>query len=59
MPLQTFYEYNRLCKHIYIWLNGACIKLSLKQFEELGNTQFKVDGHWQDCRKQGNKIITL
>jgi hypothetical protein len=59
MTTLEFYEYNRTCKHLYIWVHGECVKLSLKAFQQLHNVQFKVDGQWNDHVKQGNKIITL
>jgi hypothetical protein len=59
MSKKAFYEYYRLYKSLYIWVNQECVKLSYKQFEALGNITFKVDGHWSDFNLTGDKVIKL
>lgn len=59
MSRQAFYSYYRLYKSLYLWINQECIKLSPKQFDSLENVSFKVDGHWDDFKLDGNEVIKL
>lgn len=49
MPLQTFFDYQKNCKKvIYVWIAGECKRLAEKQFLNLNNIQFKLDGDYKD-----------